>query len=338
MRALLPFLFVLGTSFSFSQTDLNTLVDSVITRAKLTSMYSSIVNWDSLKKEVQKKAINAKNLDDLGPAFTTLLNGLKDHHGRILHSENYSTLANFNDYENLNHPDQRPRSTEIWKIVNDSALRFEAKLLAGNIGYLKIVGIPPNADLENEAKKIRNEIIKFSKLKVNKWILDLRYNGGGNMHPMVEGIAPLIGEGIVGSTVDLKGNKQFNWEIKKSNFIYFNYQLLNLPNEPKFKSTPKVAVLLSRYTVSSGELVATCFKGRPNTKFFGEASGALTSNNNWEIVKNKVILNISTGIFCDRNGVAYRYNIPVDIEVPFEINKDIENQKAVLEAKKWLGE
>lgn len=338
MKTFQILLFILVQTCSFGQTDLKQLLDSVISRTKLTSMYSSIVNWDSLEKEVYAKAITAKNLEDLKPAFTTLLNGLKDHHGRILNAENYSTLANFTDYKNLNHPDQRPRSTEIWKIVNDSSMHFEARLLKGNIGYLKIVGIPPNANLEQEARKIRNEVLKLSKLKVNKWIIDLRYNGGGNMHPMVEGVAPLIGEGKVGSTVDIKGNKQFDWEIKNSNFIYFNYQLLDLPNKPTYAHPPKLAVLISRYTVSSGELLATCFKGRPNTRFFGEASGALTSNNNWEIVNNKVILNISTGVFCDRNGINYRYNIPVDVDVPFEIEKDIESQTAIQEVKKWLSE
>lgn len=336
MRILITiFLLVIQTT-CFCQLEMKTLLDSVIARTKQTSMYSSVVNWDSLEKQVCSKVNNAKTLKELKPAFTALLNGLKDHHARIIDATDYSTLANFTDYENLHHPDNRPRLNDVWKVVNDTALHFEYKMLTGNVAYLKIVGIPPNVDLEKEAKKIRGAVIKLTKMKASSWIIDLRYNGGGNMHPMVTGIASLIGDGKVGSTVDLKGVKQFDWEIKSSNFIYFGTQPINLPNEPKFKNPPKIAVLISRYTVSSGEIVATCLKGRLNTKFFGEASGALTSNNNWEIIDGKVILNISTGIYSDRNGTIYKYNIPVDTEVPFELTNDVEKDKAIILAKNWL--
>lgn len=325
-------------AFTFCQTEVKSLLDSLIARTKRTSLYASEVNWDSLQNQVYLKAKDAKTIYDLKPAFTTLLNGIKDHHGRIINAKDYSTLANFTDYESLNNPDKRPRKNEFWYAVNDTSNHFEYKLLKGNVGYLKIVAIPPNVDIEKEAKKIRAAVIEFAKLKVKNWIIDLRYNGGGNMNPMVEGIAPLIGDGIVGSLVDLKGNKQFDWEIKASNFIYFNVQAINLPNDPVFKEQPKVAVLQSRYTVSSGEVVATCFKGRPHTKFFGEASGSYTTNNNWEVIDDKVILNISTGVYCDRNKNIFKYNIPVDVEVPFEITGNTESDLAVIEAKKWLLE
>ena len=55
-------------------------------------------------------------------------------------------------------------------------------------------------------------------------------------------------------------------------------------------------MLLSRYTVSSGEILATVLKGRPDTRFFGEASGGYTTNNCWEVIEDKLIMAISTGI------------------------------------------
>lgn len=319
-----------------AQVDFNVLLDSVINRTKQTSMYSSQINWDSLSKEVHLKAANVQSIQDLKPAFTILLNGLGDVHARIINAQDYSTIAYFTDYDKLNHPDKRAREDEIWKIVNDTSLKFESRLLADRIGYLRIVGIPPNIDIAKEAEKIRNALIHLSNLNVEKWIIDLQYNGGGNMHPMVSGIAPLIGEGLVGSLSDLNGKKQFDWEIKNGNFIYYGYQALNLPYEPKFKNIPQVAVLTSKWTVSSGELLATCFKGRPNTRFFGEMTGSLTTNNNWEIVQDQVIVNISTGIYCDRNGIIYKYNIPVDVEIPFKVYDSLEQDDCIQKAILWL--
>lgn len=37
------------------------------------------------------------------------------------------------------------------------------------------------------------------------WIVNLSYNSGGNMWPMLTGIGPLIGEGVVGGFLSVDG-------------------------------------------------------------------------------------------------------------------------------------
>lgn len=320
----------------FGQTNVKAVLDSVLLKTQETSMYINTIKWDSLQKIVYVKAENAKTIQDLKPAFETLINGLRDHHGKIMNAKDYSYIAWFTDNKNRRHIDKRKFDDETWKIVNDTALKYEYKLLKGKIGYLKIVGIGPNVDVEKESQKIRESIIYLSHKKVKKWIIDLRYNSGGNMNPMMAGIAPLVGNGIVGAVVNLKNEKLFDWEIKASNFYYGGYQAVSLPDLPQFDTNPKIAVLTSRWTVSSGEIVATALKGRPNTRFFGETTGGYTTNDGWEIIANEVILVISTGTYCDRNGTIYEQNIPVDVEVPFEVIKETKKDKCVIEAKKWL--
>jgi carboxyl-terminal processing protease len=301
-------------------------------------MYTSTVDWDLLQKQIHQHVENAKTIVDLQPAFETLLNALRDHHGKILNATNYVPIAYFTDSKNHRHPETRTKELEVWKIVNDTSLHFAYKLLDGHIGYLKIVGIGPNADIEAESKKIRAAVIELHEKKAERWIVDLRYNGGGNIHPMIEGIATLIGDGKVGSITNLNNEKLFDWEIKNGNFIYHGFQAVDLINQPTFSVLPRIAVLTSRWTVSSGELTAVALKGRPNTKFFGESTGGFTTNTNWEIINNQVIVCISSGIYADRNGVIYEHNIPVDIEIPFEVETNPEKDKCVLTAKKWLEE
>ena len=192
----------------FAQTNVKAILDSVLIKTKETSMYVATINWDSIQKQVYLKAENSKTIQDLKPAFTTLINGLRDHHGKIINAKDYSYIAWFTDNQNKRHIDNRSFDNEIWKVVNDTALKFEYKLLQGRIGYLKIVGIGPNVDVEKESKKIRASIIALYNQKVEKWIIDLRYNAGGNMNPMMAGIAPLVGNGIIGSTV--KTQKSMN--------------------------------------------------------------------------------------------------------------------------------
>jgi hypothetical protein len=322
----------------FGQTNVKAILDTVVMTTKAVSLYTSTVNWDTLQKQIYLKAENAKTIENLKPAFEFLINQLRDHHGRILSAKNYSNIAYFTDYKNHRHPEKRLKELAIYKIVNNVDLKFEYKILKDNVGYLKIVGIGPNVDIEKEALKIRKAVIQLATKKIDKWIIDLRYNAGGNMHPMMAGIAPLVGDGIVGSLVNLKNEKLTNWEIKNGNFIYDGFQAVNLPNKIKIKNQPKIAVLTSRWTQSSGELVATTLKGRPYTKFFGEATGGSTTNTNFENVGNEIIINISTGIYCDRNGTAYEINIPVDIEIPFEVITDKEKDTCIIAAKKWLTE
>jgi carboxyl-terminal processing protease len=320
----------------FGQPSAKAILDTVLRSAKQISLYSSTVNWDTLQKQIYLKAENAKTIEDLKPAFEFLLNQLRDHHGRILNAKNYSNIAYFTDYKNHRHPEKRVKELSIWKVVNNPDLKFEYKILKDNVGYLKIVGIGPNVDIEKESIKIRKAVNEMANKKIDKWIIDLRYNAGGNMHPMMAGIAPLVGDGIIGSLVNLKNEKLFDWEIKNGNFIYEGYQAVTLPNKPKFKNQPKIAVLTSRWTLSSGEIVATTLKGRANTRFFGEATGGSTTNTNFENVGDEIIINISTGIYCDRNGSAYEINIPVDVEIPFEVITEKEKDTCIIAAKKWL--
>jgi hypothetical protein len=47
-------------------------------------MYTAQVQWDSLYQVMDQQAEHAETLEDLRPALTTLLNGMKDKHGRIV--------------------------------------------------------------------------------------------------------------------------------------------------------------------------------------------------------------------------------------------------------------
>lgn len=336
MRSSFILLFVLVQAIGYAQTKTRAVLDSVLMRAQATSLYRTIVNWDSLKQAVYAQAGKPNSIQELKPAFETLLNGLGDHHGKIIRATDYSYLAWFTDEKNKRYKDSRTYDPATWRIVNDTAARFQAEILKGNIGYLKIVGIAPYADADAEAATIRKAVSSFAQQRVTNWIIDLRYNGGGNMNPMMAGLAPLIGPGLVGGLVDLNNVRLLDWKIVGSDFHYGDYPSIELPDDSKLITDPKIAVLTSRWTVSSGEIVATSLKGKPNTRFFGESTGGYTTNDGWDVIGNEVILAISTGVFCDRNGTVYHHTIPVDVEIPFEVSADKSKDTGILAAVNWL--
>jgi len=311
------------------------IVDQSLSKAKELSMYATLVNWDSLESAVHRKAENAQSIEALKPAFETLINGLNDHHGTVRNMKDYSILAHFTDWGNAQYRDERNFDKETRAIVNAPDARFESSILPGNVGYLKIVGVGPNMDQQKEAERIRKDVLDISRSNVQNWIVDLRYNGGGNVNVMLAGIAPLFDQRKIASVQDLDGVELGVAEIVEGNFWYFENTAFELPNDPPL-SNHRIAILTSRWTVSSGELVAISFKGQKNTRFFGESTGGYTTNNSFEIIDNTIALVISTGVFCDRNGKMYLDNLQPDVEIPFVNVSTPENDNAVVAAINWL--
>lgn len=311
------------------------VLDTVISKSKEISYYAKTVDWDSLSTKMYEAAEGAQEIDDLKPAFEILLNGLRDHHGHIRNTSDYAIIASFTAHKNSRNKDNREYDPEIWKIVNDVDSRYEYALLPNQIGYLRIVGVGPNIDGQKEVERIRSSLIELCDKKVNKWIVDLRYNGGGNINVMLAGIAPLLDTKTV---VTIQGeNKSIiaSAENRKNNFWYRGSNVFPIDEKRRIRN-PKIAVLTSRWTTSSGEFVAVAFKGQKNTRFFGEATDGKTTENSWEIINNEIALVISTGIYCDRDGNAYTENVKPDQEIIFEVEENREKDKGIIEAINWL--
>ena len=339
MKKTLILLILVISSKTFGQTNESNIIhvlDTVISKSKEISYYAKSVDWEELSIKMYEAAQGAEEIEDLKPALEVLLNGLRDHHGHIRKTTDYSIIASFTDYENSRNRDTRDYDPEIWKIVNDINSRYEYALLPNHIGYLKIVGVGPNLDGQKEAEKIRNSIAELYKNKVNKWIVDLRYNGGGNINVMLAGIAPLFDTDTIVTIQGPDENVIASAEIRENNFWYRGSNVFPIDDNLKIKN-PKIAVLTSRWTTSSGEFVAVAFKGQNNTRFFGEATEGKTTENSWEIISNELALIISTGIYCDRNGNAYFENVKPDEEIPFIVEENREKDKVIIEAINWLN-
>ena len=318
-------------------TKMTQILDTVISKSKEISYYSSTVNWDSLSTKMYLSSKGATTVDELKPAFEILFNELRDHHGMVRKLTDYSLIANLTDHKNSRNIDNREFDAKTWAIVNDTEARFEYDILQDNIGYLKIVGVGPNVDGQAEAERIRDALIEIQKKDINEWIVDLRYNGGGNINVMLAGIAPLLDTKNVVNIIGEKEDTQLSANVKKGNFWYGGLNVFKLKNKPVIHH-PKIAVLTSRWTWSSGEFVAVAFKGQENTKFFGESTGGYTTNNSWEIINNEIVLIMSTGIYADRNGNKYGKNVEPDVKVDFKVETDKEKDQGIIEASQWLKE
>jgi hypothetical protein len=144
--------------------------------------------------------------------------------------------------------------------------------LPESIGYVKIDSCDCQGRAADQfAESIQRAIRAADRPGLTGWIVDLRGNLGGNMWPMIAGIGPVLGEGIVGWIV-------YNDREYEREYIAGAAQSLGEPfsrvADPYtlMKPYPKVAVLTDNGVASAAEALVVFFKGRPLTRSFGSAT------------------------------------------------------------------
>lgn len=315
---------------AFSQEEMHPFVE----QAKETSLYSENVDWPMVNTEFVKLIGEGETIDELKPGLQYLINSLRDKHASVRNANDHSFVVY---YTGDSEPDNRDGKF-IDTLINDPNARFSYQLLGSDVGYLRVVGIGPQFSIKENADLIRSGVKDLHTKGVTKWIVDLRYNGGGNMNPMLSGLAPLIGDGFIGGSVDAKGNMHREYNIKAGQFYDTGNLVCEIDSKPEIEPTAKVAILISRYTISSGEIVAVAFKGRNNTRFFGEESAGYTTGNGYDQLSDDLILVISQSVFVDRNKEVYYGEVGVDEHMEFQHNTLIQGDKQVARAIEWLDE
>ncbi len=191
-----------------------------------------------------------------------------------------------------------------------------------SFAYVVLTKCFPDDDREFVAfeTKVQRILAELDQSHPAGWIVDLRGNVGGNMWPMLGGIGPLLGEG------DNLG--QFTDSVHHSTWEYRNGVAAELDNGKAtaypavegapyhISGTPKVAVLIDRSTGSSGEAIAIAFRGRSNTRFFGEHTQGSSTANQTFTLSDEASMWLTIGIDADRNGKQYIDGLAPDEAFP----------------------
>ena len=300
------------------QHDLKCIIDTVLHKAKQTALNAHGVKWDSVKLIMYQKAENAKSINDLKASFEYLLITLDDRHGKFINAKTNSSIATYTG-------DLKQISPDVLASANS---KFEFKVLEGGIGYLKIVNIAPEADVQKEAEIIRSAIDSLEKGEPQRWIIDLRNINGGSINPIIAGIGPLLGEGQVGGIIDGKNKVKELFEVHNGNFYDDWIPVAKFPCT-KGVNNSKIAVLIGHNTAGTGEVVGITLKGRKNTRFFGEPTAGHLSVTNKIHVGKDIMMSITEGLIQDRIGNPYKDNLEPD--------KLANLQHAITEAIEWLN-
>jgi len=295
---------------------------------------------DVFKAVIKKNSIYRDSLDwlQIDSDIAELSKGMKrTEEARMLTGYILGKLRKAGD----NHSFIQPKAiAQAYAKTNTVAAKVSSELIAGNIGYLSIpaFGSTDQKTMDDFANDIQQRIQMLETAqKIDGWIVDLRRNGGGNMYPMIAGLGPLTGEGILGYFVIGTGNhkKYIQWSYKSKKGKNGSMLGVTLNDPYKLKNTnAPVAVLIGPATGSSGEMTAMSFIGKPGTKLFGQpSSGHTTANQSFPLSDGSMLL-LAVSLTADRNKKEFKGKIQPD-EI---IAMDNVSDKTLSAAKAWISE
>ncbi len=301
-----------------------TYLEEAVAKIQGEAMNSNKLNWPRVLAQAYALAQDAATATDTHDAIRFVLRSLGDGHSYFIAPNTAKQTQSNSNTENFN---------------------LASATIAGK-GYVSVPAYIGKLSARQTAfvDAIQNNIKARAADKVCGWIVDLRENAGGSMHPMLAGLAPLFGDGALGSLVSPTGTKQ--WRIADGGSGFgeagdgSNDSRATRPLILEGTIAAPVAVLLGPKTASSGEIVAVSFVGRPNTRSFGEPTRGQTTGNSSIELTDGAVMAVTTSIYADRNGKRYGGKlIPDELVTPTSAGAtQLQDDAVIAAAIKWLDD
>jgi uncharacterized protein YbaP (TraB family) len=262
------------------------------------AMNRALVDWDQLRSDAFAAAKGAQEPRDTYRAIAGALAALGDQHSHF-------------------RPPPSAMPAGMQAMQPQSRPEPAARRVASRVGY---VHVPQFGGPEPEAFATRiSELIReIDGPEICGWIVDVRGNGGGNMWPMLQGLARIVGEGTPGYFVS-PDSTWVPWPLDAG--------AIGAPQlaEPH----PAVAVLHDGRTASSGEAVVVAFRGREQTKTFGADTRGLSTANSSIRLSDGAMMMLTVSVFADRDRTVYGGVIsPDEAAMTEESDADLEARAA----------
>ena len=276
------------------------------------SVHRARVDWDEAERRFHEEVARQTTAEGKLSAFRSLFERMDDVHSSVVYrGRQFGYFRPASEAETA-------RVAPLIERAGRQGGRVAGRMLDRGVAYLVIPTISASGpdEVNGHAAAIRTKVCELAGLGATSWILDLRLNMGGNMHPMLTGLGSLIGEGDLGGIVDPDGRPKARWAIHGGILHVNGSPTASIDAGCRLEASPSIAVLLGPITMSSGQIVAVALAGRPAARSFGEttADGYATANE-WHQLTPDLALNLSVGFLSDRTGRVYRGVVEPDVPV-----------------------
>jgi carboxyl-terminal processing protease len=232
----------------------------------MSTMFSQIV------KIIKRYSPFSKRIGDVSReiSINKLLSKLKDGHSYYSSSTIQKKLSTKKFYKDPS-----------WKISK-------------GVGYLTIPGFVSTnkQDLKRFASKIAEALEAFRDHDVDKIVIDLRKNFGGNMWPAIHGLSSLFDKKSTIGGFKIEG---------KTNYFTAYGKNKRVPCKGK-NYAKSVEIRVGRGTASSGEIIAAVLTMLPKSKLKGTRTGGYMTVNRSFKLKNGWMLALMVGTFVNGRG------------------------------------
>ncbi len=282
-------------------------------------------DFETLRRHAYRDIKNTESIEDCHTIIKFLLRDLGDHHSRFMPAN------------------QVKKWLSISKNGSTSNLTtFRGHLLNEHIGYIQMREFISGDSIVNQAyaDSLQQLIKSIDNEQIKGWILDLRENFGGNCWPMLTGIGPLLGSGVCGYFIDNKNHKT-PWYYSNGEAGTDSSAITSVSIKPYkiLDDTRPVAVLTGPKTASSGEVIATAFRSKSNTRSFGIQTAGLSTANATYMLKDSSMIFLTSAVYADRIGNVFGGNIKPDEKIPFSYKTIGEpGDPPISRAIEWINE
>jgi len=316
---------------------IRTFYDSLFYHLESRYLHKEQVNWKVIKPYIKQKALQSQSFAASLKVTPKLFDTIGGSHLNIFSKHGWYK-------SNLGKPlSQEDFNVEFLKKYEQKP-PFEVKVLNKHYGYVMIPGmllIDISQDsLNRKTQAMYDAIMKAQEThQLKGWIIDLRFNIGGNVYPMLASLYHLLGDAIVYKVLDInkKPLKNQNHTLKNGAF----YSGPKLETIATVNKTPDikvpVALIIGKMTGSAGELVAVGFQGRENVITIGETSYGFLTCNDMVKLPFEVKITLTYGYLADRHSL-HTPTIKPNIQVIKQANfKDLTKDQNVIEAMKFIN-
>jgi carboxyl-terminal processing protease len=330
-------------NLSFTKTDPAAYLNQALDEMQKRALRRNAVDWDSLRAQAHNKAANAKLTVDSYDAIRFALASLGDHHSSFHPTPALEQL----EAERKGHPVPDDNTPQVPMSPFVGRYEPDGKIFAVAGKRYALLVVPkcfPDNDKQFVAfeTKIQQLIALLDSARPEGWIVDLRGNVGGNMWPMIGGLGPILGESDnLGEFFATSGHSVWTYRDGVASEVEDTGKQAAYPRVDgtpyKMKDSPAVAVLIDNWTGSSGEAVAIALRGRPRTRFFGEHTQGVSTENEVFKLSDGASMWLTIGVDADRTGKQYLDGLDSDETVKGP-NPPVspENDPVVMHAVKWL--
>ncbi|MET4573997.1 C-terminal processing protease CtpA/Prc [Stenotrophomonas rhizophila] len=270
------------------------------------ALYSDQIDWPAARRQLKQ----ASSRDEADKIVTELIARSTANHGHWIRTQTVPGAA-----------EEKPRPASTQQVRQRIAEADPPGPTRGPedpndpIGWIRVPPFLDNPSAPREltrqrrqafARMLQSWLRSEDQRPLCGWIVDLRQNGGGNMWPMLAGIAPLLftdpkHREVIGAFV--RGAEHQTWSVESGQVLLGDRSPVRL-DSPAYvlrHPAPPIAVLFGPRTASSGEALALALRGRPATRSFGQKTAGYSTANVQTPLPDGSRLLLTVSVSVDRN-------------------------------------